>query len=67
MRKLVKEGKLEEAKQMCDEQTDAALGHLHTNVTWREEYLELWKHQRPPPFRIGHDDYDFDGIALLCA
>ena len=61
MRKLVKEGKLDEARQMCDEQTHAALGHLQGDPAWRHEYLDLWMHQRPPPYRITFDDYDFDG------
>lgn len=60
VRKLVKEGNLEQAKEMCEEQTTAALEHLHNNEAWRQEYLGLWSHQRPPPFRIGFDDYDFD-------
>lgn len=61
VRKLVKEGKLDEARQMCEEQTHAALGHLQGDPAWRKEYLDLWLHQRPPPYRITFDDYDFDG------
>ena len=66
IRKLLKEGKLEQAKEMCEQQTNAALGHLHENEAWRQEYLELWSHQRPPPFRVGFDDYDFDSKPLSC-
>ena len=70
---MIREGKLEEARQMCEEQTSGALGHLQSDPDWRKEYLELWMHQRPPPFRITFDDYDFDGthgphvpVAVLC-
>ncbi|KAL0045399.1 hypothetical protein WJX82_005629 [Trebouxia sp. C0006] len=62
VRKLIKEGKLEEARQMCEEQTNAALGHLQSDPEWRQEYLELWLHQRAPPYRITFDEYDFDEI-----
>lgn len=58
---MIREGKLDEARQMCEEQTSAALGHLQSDPDWRQEYLDLWMHQRPPPFRITFDDYDFDG------
>ena len=52
---------------MCEEQTSGALGHLQADPDWRKEYLELWMHQRPPPFRITFDDYDFDGaLTLAC-
>lgn len=51
---------------MCEEQTNAALGHLHENEAWRQEYLELWSHQRPSPFRVGFDDYDFDSKPFPC-
>jgi len=61
VRKLIKEGKLEEARQMCEEQTNAALGHLQSDPEWRQEYLDLWLHQRAPPYRITFDEYDFDG------
>ena len=61
VRKLIKEGKLEEARQMCEEQTNAALGHLQSDPEWRQEYLDLWLHQRAPPYRITFDEYDSDG------
>ena len=64
---MIRDGKLDEARQMCEEQTSGALGHLQADPDWRKEYLELWMHQRPPPFRITFDDYDFDGEQhLLC-
>lgn len=52
---------------MCEEQTSGALGHLQADPDWRKEYLELWMHQRPPPFRITFDDYDFDGMPTCHA
>ena len=58
---MIRDGKLDEARQLCEEQTGAALGHLQADPDWRKEYLELWMHQRAPPFRITFDDYDFDG------
>ena len=64
---MIREGKLEEAKQMCEEQTSGALGALQADPDWRKEYLELWMHQRPPPFRITFDDYDFDGACVPVA
>lgn len=64
VRKLIKEGKLEEARQMCEEQTNAALGHLQSDPEWRQEYLDLWLHQRAPPYRITFDEYDSDEIPL---
>ena len=64
---MIREGKLDEARQMCEEQTSGALGQLQADPEWRKEYLELWMHQRPPPFRITFDDFDFDGQQhLLC-
>lgn len=66
---MIREGKLDEARQMCEEQTSGALGQLQADPDWRKEYLELWMHQRPPPFRITFDDFDFDGQqhpAVLC-
>ncbi|KAL3133944.1 single fertilization [Trebouxia sp. C0010 RCD-2024] len=62
VRKMIREGKLDEARQMCEEQTSGALGQLQADPDWRKEYLELWMHQRPPPFRITFDDFDFDEI-----
>ena len=64
---MIREGKLEEARQMCEEQTSGALGHLQSDPDWRKEYLELWKYQRPPPFRITFDAFDFDGAHVLAA
>ena len=58
---MIKEGKLDEARQMCEEQTNAALGHLQSDPEWRQEYLDLWLHQRAPPYRITFDEYDSDG------
>ena len=61
---MVKDGKLDEARQLCEDQTHAALGHLHADHEWQREYMDLWMHQRPPPYRITFDDYDFDGKHL---
>ena len=67
VRRMIREGKVEEARQMCEEQTNVALGQLQADPDWRKEYLELWMHQRPPPFHITFEDFDFDGAPICHA
>ncbi|KAI7839935.1 hypothetical protein COHA_006329 [Chlorella ohadii] len=49
IRKMVAEGRLEEARDACAEQQDEAVAHLRDQPAFRSEYFALWEQQRKVP------------------
>lgn len=46
LRDLVAEGKVEEAKQMAEEQVETYMGKLNSDKAFKQEYIKLWSEQR---------------------
>ncbi|CAD7697210.1 unnamed protein product [Ostreobium quekettii] len=49
VRAMVAEGKIEEAKEACEQQTEAMMAKLNSDTAYREEYLKAWETQRQAP------------------
>lgn len=56
IRKMVAEGKLEEARDACAEQQDDAVALLRDQPAFRSEYFALWEQQRKVPISAAEEE-----------
>ena len=55
VRGMIREGQVEEARGLCQQQTEEKLGHLSGDEAYRRHYNLLWQQQRNQPISLGGD------------